>query len=215
MSLHELSAAVRAIEPSSAIEEKLRLEFRHQRLVGVGTKRSSRRSWSYAAAAAVILILFGALVAVTLFSSSNGTPDNRTAKVIEPEPVKSEATPTPTPEPQQVNVPAPKREERRPPKLRTPSKGVQKPKNLEAVAQVTPTTSINSRAEEVATDFLPIGYANALNVQEGGQLIRVELPRSAMAKFGLPVNMDRYDERVKADVLVSADGMARAIRFVQ
>jgi hypothetical protein len=31
----------------------------------------------------------------------------------------------------------------------------------------------------------------------------------------LPVNMERYNERVKADVLVSADGLARAIRFVQ
>ena len=29
------------------------------------------------------------------------------------------------------------------------------------------------------------------------------------------VNMDRYGERVKADVLMGADGLARAIRFVQ
>ena len=45
--------------------------------------------------------------------------------------------------------------------------------------------------------------------------MRVELPRSAMASFGVPVNMDRFGERVKADVFVSADGFARAIRFVQ
>ena len=36
-----------------------------------------------------------------------------------------------------------------------------------------------------------------------------------MANFGLPVNMDRVDQRVKADVLLGADGLARAIRFVQ
>jgi len=29
------------------------------------------------------------------------------------------------------------------------------------------------------------------------------------------MNMDRADERVKADVLVGADGLARAIRFVK
>jgi hypothetical protein len=51
--------------------------------------------------------------------------------------------------------------------------------------------------------------------QDGGQLVRVELPRSAMASFGLPVNLDRANERVKADVLVGSDGQARAIRFVQ
>jgi hypothetical protein len=36
-----------------------------------------------------------------------------------------------------------------------------------------------------------------------------------MASFGLPVNMDRFGEKVRADVFVSADGFARAIRFVQ
>jgi hypothetical protein len=45
--------------------------------------------------------------------------------------------------------------------------------------------------------------------------MRVELPRSALAGFGLPVNMDRVNERVKADVLVGPDGQAQAIRFVQ
>ena len=54
-----------------------------------------------------------------------------------------------------------------------------------------------------------------MNLQDGGQIVRVELPRSTLATFGLPVNMDRYHERVKADVLFGADGQARAIRFVQ
>jgi hypothetical protein len=36
-----------------------------------------------------------------------------------------------------------------------------------------------------------------------------------MANFGFPVNMDRYNERVKADVLLGVDGVAHAIRFVQ
>jgi hypothetical protein len=52
-------------------------------------------------------------------------------------------------------------------------------------------------------------------VEAGSQIVRVELPRSAMASFGLPVNMDRADQRVKADVLLGVDGLAHAIRFVQ
>jgi hypothetical protein len=72
-----------------------------------------------------------------------------------------------------------------------------------------------SNHAEVATDFMPLSYMNASTFQDGGQIVRVELPRSRLASFGIPVNMDRYNERVKADILLGVDGMARAIRFVQ
>lgn len=68
---------------------------------------------------------------------------------------------------------------------------------------------------EVATDFMPLGYVNSSSLQDGGSVVRVELPRSTIVSMGFAVNMDRYGERVKADVLVGADGLARAIRFVQ
>lgn len=73
----------------------------------------------------------------------------------------------------------------------------------------------NSSTTEIATDFMPVGYASAASMQDGGQLVRVELPRSALVAFGLPMNVNRYNEKVKADVFFGADGMARAIRFVQ
>jgi hypothetical protein len=68
---------------------------------------------------------------------------------------------------------------------------------------------------EIATDFIPVTYGGAANLADGGRMVRVELPRSAMASFGLPVNMDRANERVKADVLLGVDGLAHAIRFVR
>ncbi|HEU5238224.1 MAG TPA: hypothetical protein VFU37_13900 [Pyrinomonadaceae bacterium] len=74
--------------------------------------------------------------------------------------------------------------------------------------------SANDRPREIATDFIPVSYGG-VNLDEGGRVVRVELPRSAMAKFGLPVNMNRANERVKADVLFGIDGLAHAIRFVQ
>lgn len=77
------------------------------------------------------------------------------------------------------------------------------------------TVAGDSEQSEVTTQFLSLSYVSPVNLQDGGELVRVELPRSAMARFGLPVNIERYGERVKADVLVSADGLARAIRFVQ
>jgi len=68
---------------------------------------------------------------------------------------------------------------------------------------------------EIATQFIALSAVGPLNLQDGGQIVRVELSRLAMASFGLPINMDRSGERVKADVLLSADGFARAIRFIQ
>jgi hypothetical protein len=84
-------------------------------------------------------------------------------------------------------------------------------------AQVTGNETLagNYTEREIATDFLSVGYASPMNLQDGGQVVRVELPRSALASFGLPVNLNRANERVKADVLVGTDGQARAIRFVQ
>jgi hypothetical protein len=68
---------------------------------------------------------------------------------------------------------------------------------------------------EIATDFLPLTYGAATNLEEGGRMVRVELPHLALATLGLPVNMDRANERVKADVLLGVDGLAHAIRFVR
>jgi hypothetical protein len=76
----------------------------------------------------------------------------------------------------------------------------------------TPATNAN---EEIATEFLPLTYDGNMSQMDDGQVVRVELPRSALQSFGLPVNAERAGERVKADVLLGHDGVARAIRFVR
>ncbi|MFN0085718.1 MAG: hypothetical protein ACKVX9_10045 [Blastocatellia bacterium] len=75
--------------------------------------------------------------------------------------------------------------------------------------------TLYSEVAEVATDFLPLTYSDRSMPMESGQLIRVQMPQSALAKFGLPVNIERADVPVKADLLVGEDGLARAIRFVR
>jgi hypothetical protein len=86
--------------------------------------------------------------------------------------------------------------------------------------QAVPKPSINesrktSTSAEIATDFMPVSYGDNLNEIDNGRIVRVEMPRSALAQFGLPVNMERANERIKADVLLGDDGMPRAIRFVR
>jgi hypothetical protein len=68
---------------------------------------------------------------------------------------------------------------------------------------------------EIATEFIPLMNRDSLAQLDSGQVMRVELPRSALMSFGLPMNMERVGERIKADVVVGNDGLARAIRFVR
>jgi hypothetical protein len=67
---------------------------------------------------------------------------------------------------------------------------------------------------EIATPFFALPFSDASLPLSQAAVIRVELPRSALAMTGLPVDEDRRSERVDADVVVGADGLARAIRFV-
>jgi hypothetical protein len=78
-----------------------------------------------------------------------------------------------------------------------------------------PNKAADTANPEIATDFMPLTYGATASLQEGGRMVRVELPHSAMAALGLPVNIDRANERVKADVLLGVDGLAHAIRFVR
>ena len=66
---------------------------------------------------------------------------------------------------------------------------------------------------EVATDFFPLTYDP--DPLERGRLVRVQLPRAALAAFGLPVNEDRMEDMVDADFLLDEDGLMQAVRFVE
>lgn len=66
---------------------------------------------------------------------------------------------------------------------------------------------------EIATEYLPLTYV-ANSEEQSGQVVRVEMPRSAMLALGLPIDTEPTSELVKADVLVGDDGLALAIRFV-
>jgi len=63
------------------------------------------------------------------------------------------------------------------------------------------------------TDFIPVFYDP--EPIERGQIVRVRLPRSALMVFGLPLNEERAEETIRADVVLGEDGMARAVRFVK
>jgi hypothetical protein len=72
-----------------------------------------------------------------------------------------------------------------------------------------------SRDNETVTDYIPLTYLADATAMESGWVLRVELPPSALIAMGLPAPADQADSRVKADVVISDDGVARAVRFVR
>ncbi len=213
--LRALAQEMRSLSASPDVEARVLQAFRERKttpvVVPLPVRRSKARYWA-AAIAAALLIVFGlfALKGQLLRKPENAViPSPKSVDTPVGSSVQQPETPKDRPRNEVVNNgggSAPRRHRR----IEN-----RKPTIPDANQAVAATTNKPQRAEEVVTDFFPIGYVNATSLQEGGQLLRVELPRAAVARFGLPVNMDRPGDRVKADVLVGADGLAQAIRFVQ
>jgi hypothetical protein len=74
---------------------------------------------------------------------------------------------------------------------------------------------VEPAAGEITTEFFPINGFSDFSYVDSAQILRVKLPRTTLVTFGLPVDPNREDQRVTADVLMTSDGLARAIRFVR
>lgn len=67
---------------------------------------------------------------------------------------------------------------------------------------------------EITTEFVSLTQDGMDSLPTNGQIVRVKLSRSALIAFGLPINIERANEKITADVMLNEEGIARAIRFV-
>ena len=79
----------------------------------------------------------------------------------------------------------------------------------------TPVGTPPSSPARLASDFITLVPCYAPSCFDGGQLMRVTMPRPALTFLGLPINEQFIQEPVTADVFISEDGVVRAIRFVR
>ena len=177
----------------------------------VGSSRKWRVAVGVAAAILMVALISAVISAIALRS--------------EPAPQISAGPVTPDPNKKPVeDKTQPAREEPEPPRVparedRLTARRSDRPRlnagraSEKAVASARETQ--DAKMAEVATEFMPLAYGYPSAQMARGHIVRVELPRSAMASFGLPVNQERAESRVKADVLIGEDGLARAIRFVR
>ncbi len=213
LGLRSLAEEMKTVSTPSRVEERLLEVFRGQVLMPRHSQATTRR---WIAVAAVLLVAFG-IIALRWSSSPAPLP----IRAGEQKPLETGAPPPIVPAPWTTSAPAlsSNQDKQLRPAKRTPRSLAAKlvAKHRPKPDQDPGLTAVNANAvvAEVMTDFMPLGDTSAANLQEGAQMVRVEMPRYAMARFGLPVNMERYDEKVKADLWVGVDGLARAIRFVQ
>jgi len=78
------------------------------------------------------------------------------------------------------------------------------------------TATPDTAADDADADgFIPLPDAQRIAPSDTMNVVRVEVPRSAMLAVGLSVSPDRVSELVEADVMMGSDGLARAVRFIE
>jgi hypothetical protein len=213
---------------SASVESKLVSAFRQRSavpaspLAGPATRTLSRWATVGIAAAATILVISAFAVSRLLFIDSPASARGG-AQIEQP---STPSAPTVTAkEPAQspvetVTLPSPPDVESKLATLPVSPRAFERPRGLIKNADFNnrPIHSANNYEnvahEEITTEFMPLTYGGLSQVDDG-QVVRVEVSRTALQSFGLPVNIERAGERVKADVLLGHDGVARAIRFVR
>lgn len=159
--------------------------------------------WSWAAAALVLFALTVAFLSRNVTLNSESTPGG----------VGLRPTPTPTPLKQAPpRIILPDNQERKAEKLLAGSSD----SSIKRPAQRRPTAAEDvAGTGEIVSDYIPLTYLADATAIESGIVVRVELSPSALIAMGLPASIERTDSRVKADVVLGDDGVARAVRFVR
>jgi hypothetical protein len=83
-----------------------------------------------------------------------------------------------------------------------------------AVAGIDDSSSASAEAENV-TAFVDLPFADPWAPDGDEAVVRVDVPQSALAAYGLPVAEPNRDDQVTAEFIVGEDGVPRAVRLVK
>lgn len=180
-------------EAVTAMEQRLLAAFteHHSR-----TRRSARKTpvrMRWMAAAAALLLCAGALLGWRVMQVRRSVPGVATALPATPS-VASTAVPSVRPLTPATAGPEVRRSTARPVGRR--------PRPAPKVSQIPP------------VEFVTLPGAASLPQFESGSIVRVDLPLSSLAAYGVDISTSGGKGPVKADVLVGQDGEPRAIRLV-
>lgn len=207
--LRALSTAAAVEEIPTRIETALLAAFEQRAAAPALASVPSKRRWLLAVAA-LLLLTFGLSLAGWFASSSEQAPTvaDATPKVGAPAPTRMTETP-------QTFGQVKSQEDAVPQTARlNPSAKLERRQRRLLQASVNQPFVSADEPRESFTQFFPVHHGSELIPLESAQIIRIRLPRSNLISLGIPLNQERADETIQADVLVSNDGLARAIRLV-
>jgi hypothetical protein len=75
--------------------------------------------------------------------------------------------------------------------------------------------AVANSTRKSGNQYFPLTYLADATAMESGTVVRIQVSRSALISLGLPMNSERTNELVKADLVLGDDGVARAIRLVE
>ena len=202
--LAAVAAAESQIKAPDYIRQSLRAAF-DAGLAPVSMPAAAFRApnnqwWGWATAAAVLLLTVTAVLWRGVKSSGWDVNADQTPG--------ASATPTPRPAEKQPEI---KRQENVAPMARNDLASATAPKRrvISRQREVNPAVEF----DDDATEFFPLTLVAQTEAAEAEQIVRVEVPRSTLLMWGLPVNAERAGEMVQADVVIGEGGVARAIRI--
>jgi hypothetical protein len=201
--LRALSARCSAEEIPERMETALLTAFRQRAAAPAVAPR--RRRWLLAVAA-LALLTFGISLAGWIASSPKRKSPAVGSNGAQAAPTDVPATPGKSGQAPPQNVEVRKHDRRIP--------GSAPGERQKRLASANRRSSGADAAREFVTPFFPVMQGGELIPLEGGQLVRVRMPRSNLIPLGIPIDQGRASETIKADVLLSNDGLARAIRLV-
>jgi hypothetical protein len=179
----------RMAEAPARLERELLEKFRCEQNARRVVPRRLRRGWRIALEWAAV----SAAVALVTFAMWNRVPDHQPAPVV-----RNHA------------VPAAALNEVAPVARQTAAANVENSSGPGKVA-----VSAAATETEEATEFVPVPFSGELAPGDSAVIVRVQLPRTALAELGYPIDETRGEELVRADLVVGQDGWPHAVRLVR
>jgi hypothetical protein len=89
------------------------------------------------------------------------------------------------------------------------------PKPVVSAATAVAMASGSDVEEEADASFYPLPQAESLPAMENAMVVRVQLQAASLWMMGFPMDEERADAAVQAELLLGQDGLVRGVRLVQ
>lgn len=179
----------------------------------VATSPKRRFVPQYAAAFASVLIMIAAVFGTYRYiqiNNGNNSNEFRAANNVVQVPAAMPVAARPDFPPKEENIGKPS------PGRATNSETLAERAVLKTSARSAGRTRQAGSIDQEDGHFYPVSYNGDLEESaSGGRVIRVNMTRSALFALGVNVPLENGSETVKADLLVGADGVTRAVRVVE